>query len=709
MTAIVAPMPVASRIPIASLDSHALLLAELQSWVDHGWLRSLDWVFAEFLSRKQSNSKPLLLLAAALASHQLGRGHACLDLRATLADPDGVLALTRLDVSRTSAASMAPRRPSDLLSGVDLVQWQQALEGSDLVSNGHGATPLVNIGARLYLRRYWQYEQSVSAAILLRVSDRTAAATPQAQKDVALALNVLFPARAAQETLDWQKVACALAARQRFSIVTGGPGTGKTTTVVRLLALLQYLSLSGDENRKLRIRLAAPTGKAAARLNESIAGAVATVPLEGLVNAEAVRAAIPTAATTVHRLLGTRPGSRRFSHDAQQPLALDVLVIDEASMLDLEMMAAVLAALPPTSSLVLLGDKDQLASVDAGAVLGDLCRRADSGHFLPETVAWLQATTGATVPAEVCDTTGEALDQAVVKLRVSHRFSADSGIGRLADAVNRTDHAGVRSVFSTRHPDVARLHGDDVRGFARLVIDGLAAGDSPKGFKDESPALRPAGYRRYLESMRAGRPNPNALPAAFDRWALDVLEAYSRFQLLCAVRKGPQGVEGLNQLIESLLREENLLAVAHGGWYPGRPVMVTRNDYDLGLMNGDVGVAMEQPIPSTGLDAQRWTLRVAFQAGDGREGIRWVLPSRLRAVETVYAMTVHKSQGSEFAHAALVLPNEVNRMLTRELVYTGITRAKQWLTLVASDVVLQGAISKSVERVGNLWPSVAEA
>jgi exodeoxyribonuclease V alpha subunit len=680
---------------------HALLLADLDRWVAQGWLRVLDRSFAAFLAQKAPDADPLLILSAALASHQLGRGHACLDLHAALLDAGQALSLPP-ENARALDDGEPTKHPSDLLKDVSQASWALALEHPTLVGHGPGATPLVLIGRRLYLRRYWQYEQSVRQAIAQRVALPTQAAAPESQAALADALNALFP-RHEGAAIDWQKIACALAARQGFSIVTGGPGTGKTTTVVKLLAMLQYLALSGGSGqggviaRRLRIRLAAPTGKAAARLNESIAGAVERLPLAQLPHADAVRAAIPTDVTTVHRLLGSRPDTRRFVHDERRPLALDVLVLDEASMLDLEIMAAVFAALPAQAILILLGDKDQLASVEAGSVLGDLCQRADAGHYRPDTAAWLLATTGETLPAALCDAQGQALDQAVVKLRVSHRFSADSGIGLLAEAVNAGNGPAVKQAFRARHADLSRQWLTDDAAVRRLVVDG-----APEGFAQQGHLAPPVGYRHYLTVLRECKPPLDAPQADVDAWARQVLQAYGQFQVLCALRSGPQGVEGLNLRIAQLLRHEGLLDVDHGGWYLGRPVLVTRNDHSLGLMNGDVGVTLALPTQVPGEAQPRWIWRVAFASGDGHGGIRWVLPSRLRAVDTVFAMTVHKSQGSEFTHAALILPQHLSPVLTRELVYTGITRARHWFTLAASDDVMQAAVQRRVDRVGGL-------
>lgn len=635
------------------------IAAHIEAWAERGWLRPLDAAFAGFLWREVPDAPGLLLLAAALASHQLGRGHACLDLDATLRDPDFALSLP------PDGAALDADTPRDLLAGVDVAAWRAALAHPQLVAAAEGETPLVLTGNRLYLRRYWRFEQAVMAAINARIQ-RPPALPAASVRNV---LDTLFPP---SEGIDWQKLACALAARSAFSVITGGPGTGKTTTVVRLLAVLQSLALQADPLRPLRIRLAAPTGKAAARLNASIGGARAMLQLED----EAVREHIPTTVTTLHRLLGARPDSRAFRHDADHPLALDVLVVDEASMIDLEMMAAVLAALPPTARLVLLGDRDQLASVEAGAVLGVLAAQAREARYLPDTATWLMEASGQALPAEFIDAAGTPLDQSIAMLRQSRRFHADSGIGRLADAVNAGDVAAVRAELASTRDDLAAHTGAGAEAaLRRLVLD----------------ACRP-----WLGLVHEGA--PVAGDEAFDAWARSVLDAHTGFQVLCAVRRGEWGVEGLNRRIARWLSEAGLLA-SGPEWVAGRPVLVTHNDYGLGLMNGDIGVT----LPRRDADG-RETLRVAFVAGDGSGRVRWVLPSRLRAVETVFAMTVHKSQGSEFGSVALVLPDTVSPILTRELLYTGITRARTHLALIdpGDRRVLDAAITRRVLRASGL-------
>ncbi|MDR9438507.1 MAG: exodeoxyribonuclease V subunit alpha, partial [Halomonas sp.] len=448
-----------------ALREPPVLFALLDRWVARGWLRALDRAFAAFLAREVPDAPAPLLLAAALASHQLGRGHVCLDLAQTLAEPDLALSLP----PEGDSLEDPPPRPSQLLGELTLSGWQEALTHPLIIGHGPGNTPLVLDDTRLYLRRFWHHERSIQQHIASRLESgsycRNKAESGEGadrRPDQAMNLDALSRALAALfpmgDHLDWQKAACALAARSPFAVITGGPGTGKTTTVVKLLALLQTLAL-GAGQRALRIRLAAPTGKAAARLNESIAGQVSSLELDGLApllavlekeessnpswertsvresGAEALRKAIPTDVTTLHRLLGSRPDTRHFRHHARNPLPLDVLVVDEASMVDVEMMAALLDALPPRGRLVLLGDKDQLASVEAGSVLGDLCARAEGGHYTPETADWLAEATGQALPPERLDANGAPLDQAIAMLRHSHRFDAESGIGQLASAV----------------------------------------------------------------------------------------------------------------------------------------------------------------------------------------------------------------------------------------------------------------------------------
>jgi exodeoxyribonuclease V alpha subunit len=627
--------------------------AVLDAWAQCGWLRSLDRAFARFLHAEHPEAAAAVLLAAALASHQLGRGHICLDLAAVLEDPAATLALP--PEGQGGAEGLAP--PAEILAGLTPGGWEAELVRSPIVGAGEGATPLVLERGRLYLRRYWGYARRVAEGIGARLQ-----VPPPMPSDLAPRLQRLFgplrnPAEAAGTEIHDQSLAAALAASSAFSVICGGPGSGKTTTVVRLLALLQELALEGG--RPLRIGLAAPTGKAAARLGETMARAAEALPA-------AVRGALPAAVVTLHHLLGARPDTRHFARRRRNPLHLDLLVIDEASMVDLELMAAVLEALPGEARLILLGDKDQLASVEAGSVLGDICRRADGSRYRPQTIARLASATGQRLDRLAGE--GALIDQHIALLRRSHRFGVDSGIGALARAVNSGDPLQVAAVWRRGYGDLMQspLESAAEEGFARLLCDGCAeAGGAAAGEV-------PGGYRACLERVRAGqRPGESET-----QWILAVLAALGRFQVLAALRQGPWGVEALNDRAARVLRRAGLIE-AHEGWYAGRPVMVTRNDYRLGLMNGDVGIAL--PL-SESHEPRRKSLRVAFAAGGG--GLVTVLPSRLREVETVYVTTVHKAQGSEFDHVALVLPAGRPAVVTRELIYTAVTRARRRFTLL---------------------------
>lgn len=597
-------------------------------------LTGLDKAFAHFLEEVQPSPDRRHTLLAALTSHQFGRGHACLDLE--LLDEQGVSALGW-------EARMQSLLPAALCAGASTLPWATGPN-----------SPLVLDGARLYLRRNWSAEQSICAAIRARL--RQTCAVPDT---LAASLDLLFSTSPSSQSPnnpapDWQKVACALATRARLTLITGGPGTGKTTTVVRLLAVLQLnATLRGTP---LRIALAAPTGKAAARLGESIASAIQLLPA-GMQNH------IPTQAITLHKLLQIRPNQ---GHDAAPELAFDLVIVDEASMIDLEMMARLLAAVPLSASLILLGDKDQLASVEAGAVMGQLCEGAVQGSYNSETIDWLMEITGADLRPWAAN--GSALAQQTVMLRHSRRFSDDSGIGLWAKAVNAGNVSAVQALWRqaplwspANQASVERLTVQ--RPSDRNLIELIKQGWQPC----------------MIEIQRA------RLGGCTDEQALKVLKALSQFQVLCAVREGAWGVTGLNRLIAAALGFQD------DGWYAGRPVMVIRNDYNLKLMNGDVGICLPHAKG----------LRVAFP--DGHGGILWVLPSRLDAVESVFAMTVHKSQGSEFSHICLVLPDQAVAVLTRELLYTGITRAKVKLSLIVPRLeVLWRAVEVKVLRSGGL-------
>lgn len=672
--------------PQAYLADRDSILQLLNGWLELGWIRALDIALVKLLAKLDPNAQPLMLLAIALTSHQLGHGHICLDLQSVLRDADLALLLP------PEGQLVEPQQvlPSQLLATVSLSSWLAALQDSVLLYREDKATaaPLVLHDGRLYLYRYWQYEVSVAKQLVRRI-------------DTVMLLADDFPERLTdlfnepliidgQRQTDWQKVACAMAAQGQLTLITGGPGTGKTTTVVRLLALLQQSAV--QTGQALRIQLAAPTGKAAARLTESIGKQVASLPV-----ADNVKKSIPTEVTTLHRLLGSLPNTRHFRHNCNSPLVVDVLVIDEASMIDLEMMHNVLQAMPKHARLILLGDKDQLASVEAGSVLGDLCADAELGYYTPQTQQKLEQLCNEPVYAEpwhIGDAKQHPLAQRTVMLRHSRRFDGDSGIGQLAHAVNQSDQRQAWQLLQNPTADISylQLNSSNTADFDRLLL-----GDND--LDNNHP-----GYGYYLQVLQEQRPAGEQPFTAecWQKWAGAVLSAFDQFRLLCALRKGAYGVVGLNERIAILLHTKDLISSAEG-WYEGRPVLVTKNDYSLGLMNGDIGIALLLPNNEAAAEEPQQVLRVVFARNDGEGRVRFVLPSRLTAVETVFAMTVHKSQGSEFTHTALILPDRINPVLTKELLYTGITRAKNKFTLVESQVgIFKASVLRKVERISGL-------
>jgi len=542
--------------------------------------------------------------------------------------------------------------------------------------------PFVYANNALYMRRYFSYQQQI--ALYLEQSNERSQKLRQAINPALLnqLLEPLFPATAATSAApDWQRLSCAIAASSSFSVITGGPGTGKTTTVVKLLLVLQQLQQQQGA-APLTIQLAAPTGKAAVRLRSSI-----RTTLDKLPASAEIKSQVPTEVSTLHKLLGARAQSRQFKQNALEPLALDLLVVDEASMLDVELMAALLSALPAHARLILLGDKDQLASVEAGALMAELCQWAEQGHYWPVTVDWLNQLSFAAVPELLISQQGKALEQQIGMLRVSHRFDPQSGIAKLATAVNNGQSAEVTAICQADYADLQYLEAAEVRQLKQFVLTGQV----------KSQIKDAAGFSFYLQTV-AQSPALDASEQAIENWAQQVLTDFSAFQLLCAVRQGPFGVDQVNLSVEKMLHQAGLIqqtSQQSSQWYAGRPVMVTQNDYALGLMNGDVGICLLRPYQG------KLMLAVAFASEDSSKAVRWVLPSRLQQVETAYAITVHKSQGSEFSHAVLVLPDHSSPVLTRELIYTGITRAAKLFSLVcAKPDLLALAIEQKVQRYG---------
>ncbi|EEP0996307.1 exodeoxyribonuclease V subunit alpha [Salmonella enterica] len=585
-------------------------------------LRPID---AQFALTVAGNDDPAVTLAAALLSHDAGEGHVCLPLsRLMLTEEAHPLLVAWISETATP------------------IDWKKRLLASAAVSCGDSPAPLILCGDRLYLNRMWCNERTVA-----RFFNEVNQAIDVDEAQLPRILDALFPTT---DEVNWQKVAAAVALTRRISVISGGPGTGKTTTVAKLLAALIQMA----DGERCRIRLAAPTGKAAARLTESLGAALRQLPLT-----DAQKKRIPEDASTLHRLLGAQPGSQRLRHHAGNPLHLDVLVVDEASMIDLPMMSRLIDALPPHGRVIFLGDRDQLASVEAGAVLGDICAYVNAG-FTAERARQLSRLTGCAIPAGA-GTQAASLRDSLCLLQKSYRFGSDSGIGKLAAAINCGDRSAIQAVFQ--------------QGFSDIEKRTLQSSDDYAGMLDEALA----GYGRYLRLL-----HEKATPEA-------ILQAFNEYQLLCALREGPFGVGGLNDRIEqAMVQQRKIHRHPHSRWYEGRPVMIARNDSALGLFNGDIGIALDRGQG----------LRVWFAMPDG--AIKSVQPSRLPEHDTTWAMTVHKSQGSEFDHAALILPSQRSPVVTRELVYTAVTRARRRLSLYADERILAGAIVTRTERRSGL-------
>lgn len=460
--------------------------------------------------------------------------------------------------------------------------------------------PLVLDDNRLYLQRYWAYEQRLAGQIQAMTQQSYSVADVDALLDQYFEIST---------QTNWQREAAKLAVSQRLSIITGGPGTGKTTTVVKILALLQELS-----SQPLLIALTAPTGKAAMRLQESIG------INKALLNCSAnLKQLIPHEVSTLHRLLGALPQSPYFRHHAKNPLVYDVIVVDEASMVDLALMAKLVDALKSGARLILLGDKDQLASVESGSVLADLTQ---------------------SLPAHT--------------LELQHAYRFNHIIKEFANSINQQHAEKAWQQLSNETQEVISL-------LPKLESISYIAGQ----------------YSQYLKLIKMG--------ADFQ----SIYQAFNQFRVLCANRQGKNSVTEINHLVEQALVQKRLIQL-NSLWYVGRPIIITQNNPALHLYNGDIGLCL----------LEQDTLMVYFLTADG--SIKRYLPARIPACETVFAMTVHKSQGSEFEHIVLALPESINPVLTKELLYTAITRAKETIKIITEKAVFIKSIHQKVARMTGL-------
>jgi exodeoxyribonuclease V alpha subunit len=605
--------------------------ATIDNLYERQFLSDLDYRFARFIGRLNNENDALLLLAASLVSRYRGEGHICIDLAEL-------------------AGTVIEHEGGETLSCPPFDAWLKALNKSPVVGRPGDRKPLILCGVRLYLFRYWDFETLLARALKDMASAKIKTFDEPQLKS---SFERIFPRQDdhGKREADWQKIAAFTSVRNRLCVISGGPGTGKTFTVAKILAIL--VEQSGNDT--LNIAITAPTGKAAARLQEAIKEAKATLSCS-----DTVKAAIPDEASTLHRLLRTIPYSAYFRFNEKNPLPCDVIVIDEASMVDLALFSKLIQAVRPKSRLILLGDKDQLASVEAGSVLGDICDTGNVHRFSPSFIDACRRVTGENIDENHSGAAWDGIGDCIVQLTKSYRFAETSGIHAASRAINAGE--GEKTLDLIKKETFR-----DIRWRSLPEPDGLA---------------------RHLEDWITGRYD-GYLKAADP---LEAFDLFSRSRILTVLREGLYGVRNLNFLIERIMQKKGLIDRS-GGWYPGRPVMITQNDYNLRLFNGDIGIAMTTKDNDNGL-------RVFFPGTDG--SVRSFPPLRLPEHETVYAMTVHKSQGSEFDDVLFITPDRNTQVMTRELIYTAITRAKEKIQVWGKEDVFLTAIQRRIHRSSGL-------
>ena len=579
----------------------------------------IDQHFAALIKRLAKMPSPELELAAKLVSNFRERGDVCVPLRV----------ITSAETSKIGVTDVPA-----------LKDWVEKLRASGVVGAPGEFAPLVlDKAERLYLQRYWKYEDDLGRNLQARLRDNPVRDFDQTK--LASNLAKLFPAQG-----DLQKVAAFVAATWRLCVISGAPGTGKTRTIVLICALL--IALAGK--RELNFALAAPTGKAAARLKETITQTRPSLRLP-----DAIDKKLPTDASTIQRLLGAKGDSPHFRHNAKNPLAADVVIVDEASMIDLALLAKLFDAVRPDASVILVGDKDQLASVEAGSAFRDICTPGrDLGPSVSLAEAFAQCS-----GENLADTsaTDMPIHSVVVELRRNYRFTPGTGIAELSNAVNQGDAEGAIAVLKSG----GRIHWRPT--------------PSAKTFERE---LRERVLPRFEGFLTLTDPK-------------EALNQLTDFAVLCALRRGPFGAETVNARLERLLRKIGSLEGSER-YHAGEPVIIVRNDYDVGLFNGDLGIVL--PDKTSG------ELRVFFRGEEG--DVLNFAPGRLPAHEPAFALTVHKSQGSEFRDALLILPEKDAPVLTRELLYTGVTRVRETVEVWAKEQILKQTIERKIERSSGL-------
>jgi exodeoxyribonuclease V alpha subunit len=548
----------------------------------------------------------------------------------------------------------------EVLANLSTTPYNRAIDKKDLLKYPTYITkdqikkaPFILHNERLYFQRYFKYETSIIeklksliAAEAQVVADRIGQLESQKALIQSLKTEYKLEGLTTKEKVDWQLVAVLKALLNNFSIITGGPGTGKTTTLAKLLIVLYALEPGA------KVALAAPTGKASMRMLESLKGSTLNFDEETKAKIDAL---VPS---TIHSLLGYKKESVNFKHNSENPLPYDWVVVDEASMIDVPMFSKLLAALGDKTRIILLGDKDQLASVEAGSLLGDLCQNLPSlNQFSNETANWINEfiiETDRRLKPEFIAEANQLLAGHIIELKYSHRFNSQGAIGKLSRAVIDGNVEDVKRLIVTAQD-------------TNVIVDQTYNSTLLENFVE--------GYASFINEIDIKL----------------ALKKLNELRVLVAVRQGTRGLYATNNAIEMQLRKRGLIK-PDGEFYENRPIMVTRNMYDLGLLNGDTGIMRK--------DANG-NLKVWFE--DGQGGIKSVLPAYLNFSETAFAMTIHKSQGSEFDNVMVILPEGIsNALLTRELLYTGITRAKTNIIIQGDMATIEHAVNASVNRISGI-------
>jgi exodeoxyribonuclease V alpha subunit len=630
--------------------------------IDNGFFSVLDVEFADFVLRTDESDDEILWLCSALTSRHSRAKNLCLDLDDLPVIPS------------TGDGALTPVYP-------DLKTMITVLKKSRSVGNGGALTPMVLDGTRLYLFRYFLCERVIES----NIKERAGTFIQPDMELIAHGLELLFPYDG--EEINWQKCAALNALTRSLSVITGGPGTGKTSTVVRVVLLWVYEKVKRT-GKIPRVALCAPTGKAAAHMYRSVSSDFERIERDEKDNKTVqemislFRSTLPESGLTIHRLLRAT-GNSTFYYGKERKLPCDIVIVDECSMADAVLFSRLLESIESSATVILLGDSNQLSSVESGSVMGDLCGKGGhdslySKDYAESVLKYLRIK----IPEKSVAAGEKGLHGVVTHLTKSHRFSSESGIGRLSFLINEGRGEDAFAYLTSAQKD--NLY------FSR--IPEIRPGSDP---------LKNGQFRSMIEQVIGGTEHnsDNYLPRKTPDPENDPEHLLSRlgsFQLLCATRVGHYGSIAMNDLIEDILDGKGLI-IAKGPIYHGMPIIITENDHAMRLYNGDSGV----------ICMDKGTLKAFFFDIDSR--VRACLPLQISSWEKAYALTIHKSQGSEYDHAAVVLPKDDSPVLTKELLYTAVTRAKKSLHIISSEESFIAACSKSAVRSSGLYDRLWQA